>query len=187
MQKSGFMTRETWISVKKHRFIFILEPRSAATAHQCFSRKCVFRNNCQEIIIMKFISILTVFPMLSTLTMMRSGASHLHVVFCVLLPAALEIAPKFKCQTMLLECFIKPTFPRHQLLKVLPALPRQKVFISIYFIYHTNSDIESERASESLVITNFNFIGVKKGKRLTGRRNLLKSMLTLICSPEPYT
>lgn len=133
---------------------------------------------------MKFISILTVLPMLSALTMMRSGASHLHVVFCVLLPAALEIARNFKCQIALLECFIMPTFPRHQLLKV---LPRQKVFISIYF-YHTNSDIESERGeNESLVITNFNFIGAKKGRRLTGRRNLLKSMLTLICSPEPYT
>lgn len=73
------------------------------TALQNPIRECVLRNNCQEIIIMKFISILTVFPMLSLLTMMRLGDSHLHVVFCVLLLAALEIAQKFKCQTVLLE------------------------------------------------------------------------------------
>lgn len=104
MQKSGFVTRETWKSVRRHRFIFIRLPRTlgGTTALQNPIRQWVLRNNCQEIIIMKFISILTVFPMLSLLTMMRLGDSHLHVVFCVLL-AALEIAQKFKCQTVLLE------------------------------------------------------------------------------------
>lgn len=147
----------------------------------------MFRNNCQEIIIMKFISILTVLPTLSLLTMMRSGDSHLHVVFCVPLIAALEIAQKFKCQIVFLELMF--TF-YHAHISTSPAFESFAMAKGIYFylfFYHTNSDIEPERASESLVITNFNFIGVKKGNRLTGRRNLLKSMLTLICSPEPYT
>lgn len=135
-----FHDTKTRISVKKHRFIFILKPHSATTALQCFSRKCVFRNNCQEIIIMKFISILTVFPMLSALTMMRSGAAHLHVV------SSACFSCRDSTEIQMSNCAARVFYHAH--ISASPAFESFTKAKGIYFylfFYHTNSDIELER------------------------------------------
>lgn len=111
---------------------------------------------------MKFITILTVFSILSHLTMTRNDEnSHLSHSRQLNHSSAHFAITKFQMSKnvlALMYTFYHAHIARHSARKFRSWL-RRKVFISIYFPLHTNPDIRwVEEGRAELVITNFNFI-----------------------------